>query len=68
MGVKVFSSPPPPPPLQDPVKASESSVSVDYLIWCGAPNCNTGEMLQSAAAVHAEERARARLALNNSYV
>lgn len=28
----------------------------------------TGEMLQSAAAVHAEERARARLALNKLHV
>ena len=67
MGVKVFSSTPPPPPHAPP-HPPEPSRSVGYLFWCGAPNCNTGEMLQSAAAVHAEERARARLALNNSYV
>lgn len=41
-GAQLPTAPPPPCLYKAPAQ------SVDCLIWCAAPNCNTGEMLQCA--------------------
>lgn len=49
------------PPLAPPGKTAP--VAADDLIWCGTPNCNTGE---SAAAVHARKNQQIKFTRRNS--